>query len=144
MICNIDPVDIRDRELSTRPSRTGTEDLAVRRNPRPTQRRRLRDRLNLIENERSRRRGLARRDERLARAGVTNTGAGRIQRGQARAAAARRAGTGSAGTAATPNTNRATSRRPSIVNRIRRGAARALRAAAGGVGTGGSRRGRRR
>jgi hypothetical protein len=140
MICKIDPVDTRDTELSERPSRT--ENLTVSRNPRPTRRRRLRDRLNLVENERSRRRGLARRDERLARAGVTNTGAGRIQRGQARAAAARRAGTPSGGTADAPNTNRATSRRPGVINRLRRGAARALRAAAGGVGTG--RRSRRR
>ena len=141
MICKIDPVDTRDTELSNRPSRT--ENLTVTRNPRPTRRRRrLRDRLNFVENERSRRRGLARRDERLARAGVTNTGASRIQRGEARAAAARRAATASGGTAATPNTNRASSRRPGIVNRLRRGAARALRAAAGGVGTG--RRTRRR
>jgi hypothetical protein len=133
MICKIDPVDTRDTELSTRPSRTATEDLAVRRNPRNTRRprRRLRDRLNFVENERSRRRGLARRDARLARAGVTNTGAGRIQRGEARAAAARRAGTPSASSAAAPNTNRASSRRPGVVNRLRRRAARALRSVAG-------------
>ena len=141
MICKLDPVDTRDTELSTRPSRTATEDLAVRRNPRTTRRRRrLRDRLNFVENERSRRRGLARRDARLARAGVTNTGAGRIQRGEARAAAARRAGTPSASAADAPNTNRSSSRRPNVVNRLRRRAARALRSVAGRSNSRSSRR----